>query len=492
MDKYSDYSVDPSDPWKDDIFEREAHGKRLASLLGSLELPHVISVRADWGSGKSVFLRRLAAQLELAGTPTVLIDAWRSDYLDDPMLAFIAALSLRSKKYLDANKDEARKKKVDEALSAIARYGTQMVVPTVEVLSAALPGSSDLVRQGATLVKELGSKMLDWEKSQRDAQEEFREALRNLRAQLTGTAKGRAVKRPIVVIIDELDRCRPSYAIRTLERIKHFFDVAGVMFVIATDKSNLPAAVSSVYGIDVDQAERYLRRFIDIEYTLPEPSTDAFVSSLSSHFGLKKLAEDLEEELWKQAYLGAYENLGEYKRVRRVYRRAADIMEIVAIFPMLAKAWKLTLRDQAQAFNLIGLVIRSSGSDVQFPQVLAYICCLRFHAPSLYADFMAGHVDFPRVLGPDKDQRVQGIAWLNEYTPEGSDLMAFRTLYMSEARSLDQALNEHASGNGRNAERAAGFRRLQARLDRRSAGVIYDYPRSIGTLVKAFDSAELE
>jgi hypothetical protein len=492
MDKYSDYSVDPNNPWKDDIFERRTHGRRLASLLGSLESPHVVSVRADWGSGKSVFLRRLSAQLELAGTPTVLIDAWKSDYLDDPMLAFISALNIRSKKHFDDHKDEARKRKIDEALSAIARYGTQMVVPTIEVLSSALPGVSELVKHGAGAVKELGSKMLDWEERQRGAQEGFREALIDLRVQLTGATKGRAVKRPIVIIIDELDRCRPSYAIKTLERIKHFFDVAGVLFVIATDKANLPAAVSSVYGIDVDQAERYLRRFIDIEYTLPEPSTDAFVASLSGHFGLSKLAEELDEETWMQAYLGAYENLGEYKRILREHRQAVEIREVLRTFPMLAKAWGLTLRDQAQAFNLIGLVIRSSGTDPQFPQVLAYICCLRFHAPSLYADFMAGYVDFPKLLGIDRDPRVKEVPRLTESTPEGSELMAFRTIYASEPVSRDQALNDFASGNGRNAERAAGFRRLLAKLERRPSSIVQDYPRSVGTLVNAFDYVDLK
>ncbi|WP_081764293.1 P-loop NTPase fold protein [Sphingobium sp. Ant17] len=65
---------------------------------------------------------------------------------------------------------------------------------------------------------------------------------------------------PIFVVVDELDRCRPDYAIALLESIKHLFDVPGVVFVIALHGRQLTASIEAVYGAKFD-ATAYLRRF---------------------------------------------------------------------------------------------------------------------------------------------------------------------------------------------------------------------------------------
>lgn len=56
---------------------------------------------------------------------------------------------------------------------------------------------------------------------------------------------------PAFIFIDELDRCRPSYAVEMLETIKHIFDISGVVFVVATDTEQLQHAVKVVYGEDL-------------------------------------------------------------------------------------------------------------------------------------------------------------------------------------------------------------------------------------------------
>ena len=74
---------------------------------------------------------------------------------------------------------------------------------------------------------------------------------------------------PIYILIDELDRCRPIYALTLLERVKHLFDISGYQFVIATDTEQLQHTVRAVYGEGFD-ARRYLKRFFDIQYSFPE------------------------------------------------------------------------------------------------------------------------------------------------------------------------------------------------------------------------------
>jgi predicted KAP-like P-loop ATPase len=73
---------------------------------------------------------------------------------------------------------------------------------------------------------------------------------------------------PLVFFIDEMDRCRPDFAIALLERIKHLFNVNRVVFVLAVDRAQLNESVKALYGLNANP-DGYLRRFIDLAYSLP-------------------------------------------------------------------------------------------------------------------------------------------------------------------------------------------------------------------------------
>jgi len=59
--------------------------------------------------------------------------------------------------------------------------------------------------------------------------------------------------------VDELDRCRPDFALGLLERIKHLFDVEGIAFVLLVNRSQIEGYIRTVYG-NAD-AEAYLLKF---------------------------------------------------------------------------------------------------------------------------------------------------------------------------------------------------------------------------------------
>src|SRR5690606_20239966 len=90
--------------------------------------------------------------------------------------------------------------------------------------------------------------------------------------------------KPLIFIVDELDRCRPDYAVSILEQIKHFCCVPNFVFVLSIDKEQLGCAIKGVYGSGDIDAEEYLRRFIDIEYSIPEPDVDVFYKYLYDYF----------------------------------------------------------------------------------------------------------------------------------------------------------------------------------------------------------------
>ena len=91
-------------------------------------------------------------------------------------------------------------------------------------------------------------------------------------------------EKPVVFIIDELDRCRPKYAVEVLEQIKHLFSVPGIVFALSIDKIQLGNAVRGFYGSDLIDADEYLRRFIDLEYKIQKPNTQLFINHLYDYF----------------------------------------------------------------------------------------------------------------------------------------------------------------------------------------------------------------
>lgn len=90
--------------------------------------------------------------------------------------------------------------------------------------------------------------------------------------------------KPLVFIVDELDRCRPNYAVSILEQIKHFFSVKNIVFVLSIDKEQLGHAVKGVYGSDCIESDEYLRRFIDIEYSIPDPEPGKYLEFLYQYY----------------------------------------------------------------------------------------------------------------------------------------------------------------------------------------------------------------
>jgi len=278
---------DPTNPWADDDFDRREHGERLARLVRTMPGPFVLALKAPWGAGKTVFLERWAHHLENDPNypvPVVRLDLWENDYLDDPMDAFVVSLSDR---LLKASAKEKNKTKLKALASAVAETGPKLVPFVARVVAAvSTGGTTELVITAADLFKEAGANLLGKSKEHKTSVLDFREQLKKAREALAKAQTDSTVPRsPLVFLVDELDRCRPDFSIRALERIKHFFNVPGIVFVIATDGDNLPSAVQCLYGPSVE-GERYLRKFFDFEFRLPDPTSEQVALSFFRKFGL--------------------------------------------------------------------------------------------------------------------------------------------------------------------------------------------------------------
>lgn len=106
-------------------------------------------------------------------------------------------------------------------------------------------------------------------------------SLQHLKKILKETFGGNVPK--ALLLVDELDRCRPNYAIDYLETIKHVFDIHGLVFVLAVDKSQLRSSAKALFG-DLD-FEEYYRKFVHRNIQLPFPAEErirGLADSLSS------------------------------------------------------------------------------------------------------------------------------------------------------------------------------------------------------------------
>lgn len=90
-----------------------------------------------------------------------------------------------------------------------------------------------------------------------------------------------------LIIVDELDRCRPNFAIEVLETIKHIFNVEGLIFIFMINKNLLNKSVETLYG-NINDDEEYFKKFFDIEFSLPKLEYENYLE--------KEYLEELNED----------------------------------------------------------------------------------------------------------------------------------------------------------------------------------------------------
>lgn len=253
----------------EDILGRKNVGKALSEVLERIEDPLVVVLDGNWGAGKTHFLRRWvgAHKGQFGGrATTVYFDAFAHDYLDDPLIALIGAMSER----FPSEKTPKLEKVKQLALrfwKPAARIG--LSVATFGATNA-LDELGDAV---ANAVGDEAKQAVDqfWHQAagRRAAMEDFHDAITSLMTP-DGT-DGEVV--PLIIVIDELDRCRPDYALQVLEVIKHFFSVPSLHFVLGVNLTALQNSVKARYGSDIN-AGLYLQKFISLTLSLPEVAED--------------------------------------------------------------------------------------------------------------------------------------------------------------------------------------------------------------------------
>ncbi|WP_172438158.1 P-loop NTPase fold protein [Vibrio sp. PID17_43] len=256
-----------------DEFKRETVAEKVALLLeSSIDISPMV-VDGGWGTGKTEFCHKLINLMKGKDSHHLIyVDAFQADHADEPLLTILAEIL----KVLPEG--EQRESFVQKVLPTV-RYGLKTLAKAgvAHVLKqdtkTVLDGFDKEIQKVAD--KAIDSSVESLLKDHIKANESL-EALQKMMADITE-------EKPIVVFIDELDRCRPDFAVNILEVIKHTFPVSGVQFVLVTNTSQLKASINHRYGDSVD-AQQYLDKFLKFTFTLPNSFSEStgYTKSLAS------------------------------------------------------------------------------------------------------------------------------------------------------------------------------------------------------------------
>ncbi|WP_421283018.1 KAP family P-loop NTPase fold protein [Aeromonas veronii] len=263
-----------------DRLDRARYAEFLTNYLAAegKQRNYVLNLNAEWGAGKTWFIKRWYMELK-AHYPTVYIDAWQQDFSDDPLLTVISSI-------IDQLKDATGNKVaipdgVKSKLLGLLKVGGKLVLKSAIKKAGLEDGDFSMEGEDADkLVDTLCSNHKERYESIQYLKQEIRQwveaAVSANLDQLDGQGR---LDYPAFILIDELDRCRPSYAVEMLETIKHIFDIKRVVFVLATDTEQLQHAIKVIYGEGFD-AQNYLGRFFQRRFTLNKKSRREFISNI--------------------------------------------------------------------------------------------------------------------------------------------------------------------------------------------------------------------
>jgi hypothetical protein len=262
-------------PWHDDRLGYRELGETFTNLVTSITDTRVISIEAGFGHGKTYFRKNWAQHLRDAGEVVIEIDAMLSDHSGEPVVTFLGAMleqiATADPSNLEKAKVAAKKMGgvvVRAGLKAVLRSGADEIIDFAAEQSDSATLDDIIKGVGGTL-SDVAAGMIDSQLATENARKlELPKQLGILRDLLTEEKEAKRV----IVIVDELDRCHPEYAIALLEAMKVVFNLDGFVFCLMVNAHALERLADHRFGKH-EQGERYLDKFVDMRLRL-RPNED--------------------------------------------------------------------------------------------------------------------------------------------------------------------------------------------------------------------------
>lgn len=287
----------------------------------------VIGLSSKFGSGKTTFLQMWDDSIQKATNKeeaplTISLNAWESDYYGDPLFAIISGL-------IDSIQKEGQSpEKLINAAKDFGWFTAAMANQIANKLTGIDPIAAGEQAEKKKSKREEKIILPPDTFSIYEGRKNAMGALKKAIKEFVESASPR-----VLFLVDELDRCRPDYAIKYLETIKHIFDVKGAVFILAADRQQLENSAKTAFGADLD-FEEYYRKFIHREVTLPEISEEKY-----NRIAFKYVKNYLEPE-------------SRHCFMKLEQHRIEEISELIG-------ALKLTPRQIQEVFRILGHILET-------------------------------------------------------------------------------------------------------------------------------------
>lgn len=285
-----------TEPFADDKLNRKTVAENFKNVLLNTDL-NVFSVSAQWGGGKTYFIENLIKLMQ-DDSINILYNAWESDFYDKPIIPLLVELFAKLEEYDLKTQLEEEIQKSKEFAKKICEKTSLQIGVNFGVLNCSANFDPS-------------KKMIDSEYN------ELKNEIRSFKSKLKSIQEKLGKK--IIIFVDELDRCNPMYAIKTLEIVKHLFGISNIIFVLSVDKKQLENSVKRIFGTNDGDVNGYLRKFIDVDFQLPDNSNEELI-----HYHLHNLWDKIDKFVKSDRYYN-------YNLQRRIdsfgFARNMDVMQ---------------------------------------------------------------------------------------------------------------------------------------------------------------------
>lgn len=294
---------------------------RLVDNFAAKKQGSCFGIDGAWGSGKSFVIERLEKKLkdiqseETADNKYFVFhyDCWEYDYYDEPTIAIIVAM-------LDTTRREL------SLFSEGVENVEKLAIETVKETLIKIAGTLCKNKVGIDLVEIAGDIL---EKHDSEAIEKF-DSLYGFKRALEETRNGIqeiASRKTVIIVVDELDRCLPTYSIKVLERLHHIFNgLDNVIVIVSMDKKQLEHSITKIYGeIDVDT---YLRKFISFKVSLNTGKASQYAEKFQEYFFMFDMTTEEKGDV--ENFLSDILNGLDMRTQERIFNKAR-VMHMIAM-----------------------------------------------------------------------------------------------------------------------------------------------------------------
>ena len=395
------FEIDENDPFANDLLKRKPFADKLTNIIMANQNELVIALNGQWGEGKTTFINMWKAKLKLENYPCIYIDAFKIDYTEDAFVPIALAIDSFVEKELGSNngkRQEFYSKSVEVGKRLLLLSGKiGLKALTLNVIDGSefetLKGvGDDIAESFSEQFNSFAEGKLLSHQNNEELFDRYRQALTEV-AEIAGHGE-----KPLIIVIDELDRCRHKFAVQILEKIKHFFSVKNVVFVLSVNQEQLEHSIKAEYGIGID-ANTYLQKFIDIKATLPRfniTESSSWVSdyheALINTYGLKDILKNVKHS---QLFFELVARLLTINKIS--YRQSERVMLNIKILISSSKV------DNLHYINLLLIAYVSYLVTIR-PDIVKYI----YEKQASYSDLIEIS-DFENVRSPYLEDTIKDL-----------------------------------------------------------------------------------